>query len=254
MEKESVKKYLNNMNKIIRSDNPKYMSFVSREYMKYAKTSPVIAEAIGNMIFKRVNQNSKSPYSIFLHDNGSVCLDSMSDISKISNVSEFISHVEELSKVGIDFKDISADDLIIEGDEIAEEISKELDKKDLTEEDIENIENKASKSIAKIGILATIGGAIGAKATGIFAKLKDKISGLKNKKVQAQSQEQTEKESTQQTSKKVVNNFDEVCPRVVVNEELAIEKMQAKKLENKDKTKNTDTYGDGDPDGDDLDL
>lgn len=254
MEEESVKKYLNNMNKIIRSDNPKYMSFVSREYMKYAKTSPVIAEAIGNMIFKRVNQNSKSPYSIFLHDNGSVCLDSMSDISKISNVSEFITHVEELSKVGIDFKDISADDLIIEGDEIAEEISKELDKKDLTEEDIENIENKASKSIAKIGILATIGGAIGAKATGIFAKLKDKISGLKNKKVQAQSQEQTEKESTQQTSKKVANNFDEVCPRVVVNEELAIEKMQAKKLENKDKTKNTDTYGDGDPDGDDLDL
>lgn len=254
MEEESVKKYLNNMNKIIRSDNPKYMSFVSREYMKYAKTSPVIAEAIGNMIFKRVNQNSKSPYSIFLHDNGSVCLDSMSDISKISNVSEFITHVEELSKVGIDFKDISADDLIIEGDEIAEEIAKELDKKDLTEEDIENIENKANKSIAKIGILATIGGAIGAKATGIFAKLKDKISGLKNKKVQAQSQEQTEKESTQQTSKKVVNNFDEVCPRVVVNEELAIEKMQAKKLENKDKTKNTDTYGDGDPDGDDLDL
>ena len=252
MEEESVKKYLNNMNKIIRSDNPKYMSFVSREYMKYAKTSPVIAEAIGNMIFKRVNQNSKSPYSIFLHDNGSVCLDSMSDISKISNVAEFITHVEELSKVGIDFKDISADDLIIEGDEIAEEIAKELDKKDLTEEDIENIENKASKSIAKIGILATIGGAIGAKATGIFAKLKDKISGLKNKKIQTQSQEQTEKEPIKQTSKKVENNFDEVCPRVVVNEEMAIEKMQSNKAENK--TKNTDTYGDGDPDGDDLDL
>ena len=252
MEEESVKKYLNNMNKIIRSDNPKYMSFVSREYMKYAKTSPVIAEAIGNMIFKRVNQNSKSPYSIFLHDNGSVCLDSMSDISKISNVAEFITHVEELSKVGIDFKDISADDLIIEGDEIAEEIAKELDKKDLTEEDIENIENKASKSIAKIGILATIGGAIGAKATGIFAKLKDKISGLKNKKNQTQSQEQTEKEPIKQTSKKVENNFDEVCPRVVVNEEMAIEKMQSNKAENK--TKNTDTYGDGDPDGDDLDL
>ncbi len=252
MEEESVKKYLNNMNKIIRSDNPKYMSFVSREYMKYAKTSPVIAEAIGNMIFKRVNQNSKSPYSIFLHDNGSVCLDSMSDISKISNVAEFITHVEELSKVGIDFKDISADDLIIEGDEIAEEIAKELDKKDLTEEDIENIENKASKSIAKIGILATIGGAIGAKATGIFAKLKDKISGLKNKKIQTQSQEQTEKEPIKQTSKKAENNFDEVCPRVVVNEEMAIEKMQSNKAENK--TKNTDTYGDGDPDGDDLDL
>ena len=252
MEEESVKKYLNNMNKIIRSDNPKYMSFVSREYMKYAKTSPVIAEAIGNMIFKRVNQNSKSPYSIFLHDNGSVCLDSMSDISKISNVAEFITHVEELSKVGIDFKDISADDLIIEGDEIAEEIAKELDKKDLTEEDIENIENKASKSIAKIGILATIGGAIGAKATGIFAKLKDKISGLKNKKNQTQSQEQTEKEPIKQTSKKAENNFDEVCPRVVVNEEMAIEKMQSNKLENK--TKNTDTYGAGDPDGDDRDL
>lgn len=252
MEEESVKKYLNNMNKIIRSDNPKYMSFVSREYMKYAKTSPVIAEAIGNMIFKRVNQNSKSPYSIFLHDNGSVCLDSMSDISKISNVAEFITHVEELSKVGIDFKDISADDLIIEGDEIAEEIAKELDKKDLTEEDIENIENKASKSIAKIGILATIGGAIGAKATGIFAELKDKISGLKNKKIKTQSQEQTEKEPIKQTSKKAESNFDEVCPRVVVNEEMAIEKMQSNKVENK--TKNTDTYGDGDPDGDDLDL
>ena len=125
-------------------------------------------------------------------------------------------------------------------------------KKDLTEEDIENIENKASKSIAKIGILATIGGAIGAKATGIFAKLKDKISGLKNKKIKTQSQEQTEKEPIKQTSKKAESNFDEVCPRVVVNEEMAIEKMQSNKVENK--TKNTDTYGDGDPDGDDLDL
>lgn len=252
MEDENVKKYLNNMNKIIRSDNPKYMSFVSREYMKYAKKSPVIAEAIGNMIFKKVNQNSKSPYSIFLHENGSVCLDSMSDISKISNVAEFITHVEELSKVGVDFSELSADDLIIEGDEIAEEIAKELDKKDLTEEDIENIENKANSSIAKIGILATIGGAIGAKATGIFAKLKDKISGLKNKKTE--TKEQTEKANEPQYSKKETTNFDSVCPKVVVNEEQAIEKMQASNLRDKEKTKNTDTYGDGDPDGDDLDL
>ena len=90
------------------------------------------------------------------------------------------------------------------------------------------------------------------KATGIFAKLKDKISGLKNKKIKTQSQEQTEKEPIKQTSKKAESNFDEVCPRVVVNEEMAIEKMQSNKVENK--TKNTDTYGDGDPDGDDLDL
>lgn len=254
MEEESVKRYLNNMNKIIRSDNPKYMSFVSREYMKYTKKSPVIAEAIGDMIFKRVKINYKSPYSIFLHDNGTVCLESMSDISKIMNTTEFIKNVEELSKLGVDFSELTAEDLIIEGDEIAEEIAKELEKEDLSEEEIKNVEEKANTSMAKIGILAAIGGAIGAKATNLFAKLKEKIAGLKNKPAESKPKEKNEPTNVQATAPKTENSFEEVCPRVVINEKAAIEEMQAKKLEQPSKNKNTDTYGDGDPDGDDLDL
>lgn len=252
MEENNIKKYLTDMHKIIKSSNPKYMSFVSKEYIKYSKINPMISDAIGDMIYNEVNRNSKSPYSVFMHDNGKICLDAISDISKITNVAEFIKQVEALSKVGIDFSEITADDLIIEGDQIAEEISKQLEKEDLTETEIEQVQQKANTSLAKIGILATIGGTISGTATAIFTKLKEKIIKIKNKKEKLPEKDEIE-------HKKIIlhkDTFDEVCPRVNIDEEKVIEEMKAKKLEEPEKYKNrnTDTYGDGDPDGDDIDL
>lgn len=263
MEDNKTKKYLYSINKMIKSGNAKYMSYISREYMKYMKTSPVISEAIGDMIFTEVTRNEKSPYAIFLHENGSVCLDAMSDVSKISNVAEFVGQIQELSKYDVDFSEVTPDDLILEGDEMIEELEKELDKKDLTEEDIEQDEEKANTALTKIGILAAIGGAIGAAATGIFSKLKTKLSFLKSQKGNVPKNEkevQEEKEIKESIPKKHTSSrlsFEDVCPRVDVDEEKAISSMQeaaSLKNEEQQKRKKTDTYGDGDPDGDDISL
>ncbi|MBP3503482.1 MAG: hypothetical protein J6K42_08485 [Clostridia bacterium] len=262
MEEDKTKRYLYSINKMIKSGNAKYMSYISREYMKYMKTSPVISEAIGDMIFKEVRKNEKSPYAIFLHDNGTVCLDAISDISKISNVAEFVGTIQELSKYDIDFSEVTPEDLIIEGDEMIEDLEKELDKEDLTEEDIEQNEEKANTALTKIGILATMGGAIGAAATGIFSKLKNKLSFLKSQKGnvpknEAEAQEEKEMEQSIQKSHQLPKtSFEDVCPRVNVDEEKVISSMQeATKLkEEQQNRKKTDTYGDGDPDGDDISL
>ncbi len=262
MEEEKLKKYLNSIHKMIKSGNAKYMSYISREYMTYMKKSPVISEAIGNMIFKEVNKNDKSPYAIFLHDNGSVCLDAMSDVSKITNVADFIGHIQELSKYDVDFSEVTPDDLILEGDHMIEELEKDLEKEDLTEKDIEKSEEKADKALAKVGVLATIGGTIGIAAAGIFAKIKAKLSSLKASKGKVAKDEEEIKE---QEEKKVVSpeqiassrlSFDEICPKVDVDEEKAIGQMKSIQLSKEEsiKKKNSDTYGDGDPDGDDLDL
>ncbi len=244
MEDEKVKKYLNDMKKIIQSGNPKYMTYVSREYMKYKKISPMLAETIGDIIFKDVNKNEKSPYAIFLHDNGSICIDAMSDISKIYNVTEFIKQVEKLSEYEFDFGEITADDLILEGDEIAEEIAKDLEKEDMTETELNNIEEKADKSLKKVGILAVLGGT----ATAVLTKLKEKISGLKIKKKELPKIEMQKKEEKEK------NEFENFCPKVNIDHQKVIQQMQEKSKDNSRKKEDMDTYGDGDPDGDDLEI
>lgn len=258
MEEDKIKIYLNTINKMIRTGNPKYMSYISKQYMTYMKANPVISEAIGDMLFKEVTKNDKSPYAIFLHDNGTVCLDAVSDISKISNIADFVGKIQELSQYNIDFSTVTPDDLIIEGDEMIAELEKELEKEDLTQEDIENVENKAGTSLAKIGILATIGGTIGSAARGIFAKITSKITSLKKQKENTpENQEETKSKMTQEQVAASRLSFDEICPKVDVNEEKVIASMNQKSDNNTqelNKKRNTDTYGDGDPDGDDMSL
>ena len=60
MKEDRLKIYLNSINKMIRTGNPKYMSYISKQYMIYMKTNPVICEAIGDMLFKEVTKNEKS--------------------------------------------------------------------------------------------------------------------------------------------------------------------------------------------------
>lgn len=256
MEEEKLKIYLNSINKMIRTGNPKYMSYISKQYMTHMKTNPVICEAIGDMLFKEVTKNEKSPYAIFLHDNGTICLDAISDVSKISNIADFVGQIQELSKYDIDFSTVTPDDLIMEGDQMLVELEKELQKEDLTKEEIESTEDKVGTALAKVGIIAAIGGAIGAAARGIFAKISSSLSSLKKQKENApENQEEVKKQTTpnQVTSSRL--SFDEVCPRVDINEEEVIASMNAKtNSEELNKKRNTDTYGDGDPDGDDMSL
>lgn len=256
MEEDKLKIYLNSINKMIRTGNPKYMSYISKQYMTYMKTNPVICEAIGDMLFKEVTKNEKSPYAIFLHDNGTVCLDAISDVSKISNISDFVGQIQELSQYDVDFSTVTPDDLIMEGDEMIAELERELQKDDLTKQDIEGAEDKASTALAKVGIIAAIGGTIGAVARGIFAKISASLSSLKKQKEIVPESKEEIKSQTNNASKATSRlSFDEVCPRVDVDEEKVIASMSAKtKDEELNKKRNTDTYGDGDPDGDDMSL
>lgn len=256
MEEDKLKIYLNSINRMIKTGNPKYMSYISKQYMTNMKTNPVICEAIGDMLFKEVTRNERTPYAIFLHDNGTVCLEAVSDVSKISNIADFVSQIQELSKYDVDFSTVTPDDLIMEGDQMIEELEKELQKEDLTKEDIENAESKAGTALAKVGIIAAIGGTIGAAARGIFAKITSSLSSLKKQKENVpENQEEAKKQTTPNQVASSRLSFDEVCPRVDVNEEEVIASMNSKtNSEELNKKRNTDTYGDGDPDGDDMSL
>lgn len=240
MEDKKIKNYLASINKLINNSNPKYMTYISKEYMTYRKINPIISGAIESMISKAVSRNNASPYAIFLDQDGTISLESISNISKINNLSEFINKVQELSKVNIDFRDMSSEDLIIEGSEIAEELSKELENQEMTKEEIEKKEKTA---IAKISILVAIGGTIGKVAQSLITKIKQIVS----------KKETKEKETIKSDISKSRLSFDEVCPRVEINERKVIEKMNTADLDKNIKTM-SDTYGDGDPDGDDLDL
>ena len=85
MAEENINNYLSYIQKIINSGNPKYMSYISKEYMKYVSSSPIIAETIESMIHKNVNINPQSPYAVFLDKDGSMSLESIDYISKISS-------------------------------------------------------------------------------------------------------------------------------------------------------------------------
>ena len=246
MEEQSLKKYLYEMNRVIRSGNPRFMSYVSREYMKYQITCPAISEAIRDMIVKEKNRNTKSPYAVFLDSDGSVSLESMSSISKISNVAQFISQVQELSKYNVNFENMTADDLIIESDRIAEELEKEAESNLEENDDVSKGIDKAEDSLAKLSIFAAVGGVIGSRFRNAISRIKEKISGAKKKK------DLEPKEKKRESNQIKRNSFEDVCPKVNIDEIDVINNM--KKVQQKEITKNADTYGDGDPDGDDISL
>lgn len=263
MAEENVNVYLNSIQKMIRSGNPKYMSYISKQYVTYKKASPVIAETIESMIIKNVNINPSSPYAVFLDKDGTISLDSIDNISKITNLPEFISQVQELSKYGIDFKDVTSEDLIIEGDEMAEELAKELeDAENMTEAEQKDAESKAQSTVAKLTGLALIGGTIGNAARGLLSRIRESLARLSGKKPKQidDKKEMSEEERIRleriEIGRKNMakeKSFKDVCPIQDVDEEKALNAKAKKEAEMKEKQK-SDTYGDGDPDGDDLDI
>lgn len=263
MAEENINNYLNCIQKMIRSGNPKYMSYISKEYMKYKDNSPVISETIESMIRKSVNINPQSPYAVFLDKDGTISLESIDNISKISNLPEFVSQVQELSKYGIDFSSVTSEDLIIEGDEMAEELARELeDAENMTEEQQKDLAGNAGKTVAQLTGLALIGGTIGSKAKGILDRIKQSLAKLMTRKPKQESKESEETEAEKsrlekiETAKRVMaseKSFEDVCPRHDVDEEKALNPDKEKGSDGQ-KIQNNDTYGDGDPDGDDLNI
>ena len=249
MEKDT-QKYLNTITKIIRTDNPKFISYISREYMSHRNTSPIISDYIHDTILAQTRKNAKSPYSIFIKKNGTIDIENISDISKITNLPEFISQVERLSGLNIDFSQMTADDLIIEGNKIAEEIEqelqKELEKEDASDSDYSDAESKSDNALKKVGILAIMGGVFASAIN----RIKNIIGKIKSKKNEVNKEGGDEEKKREIKIKKTIYSS---VPKVEIDEQQVIKNMNHSKNDNA-KNKNTDTYGDGDPDGDDIGL
>ena len=189
----------------------------------------------------------------------------MSDISKISNLSEFINQVQKLCEFNINFEDMTADDLIIESDRIAEELEKEtesdLDKSDMTENDIQNAEKNAGNALAKLSLLAAIGGAVGGAFRSAISRIRGKMSGLGKKKQEIVKEETEKREDEMNIGEKGIgvkgtakDESENIFYKVVIDENKVIADMKKAQKNDNEKSKNSDTYGDGDPDGDDMSL
>ena len=283
MTEDKEKIYLSSLNKLIKSGSPKYLSYVSKEYMRNKDINPQIALAISCMIQKEANDEG-SVYGIFLDSNGTINLDSMSDISRISNLSEFIGTVEDLAEFNIDFSDLTADELIIEGEQIAENLAREAE---MLEQEILNIvvdettdlsstetdlSSKSSEIIAK----ATVFAGISAAVAGIVQRIKSTISRiglvLSGKKVESDTKKTEKKEKEEQVKKDEKNEIDNrglgnnrqirrekevddsFCPKVKINVGKVVADTERKNEELEKNALTTDSNVDDNPADDYLDF
>ena len=281
MTEDKEKIYLSSLNKLIKSGSPKYLSYVSKEYMRNKDINPQIALAISCMIQKEANDEG-SVYGIFLDSNGTINLDSMSDISRISNLSEFIGTVEDLAEFNIDFSDLTADELIIEGEQIAENLAREAE---MLEQDILNIvvdettdlsstetdlSSKSSEIIAK----ATAFAGISAAVAGIVQRIKSTISRiglvLSGKKVESDTkktekkEEQVKKDEKNEIDNRGLGNNrqirrekevdDSFCPKVKINVGKVVADTERKNEELEKNALTTDSNVDDNPADDYLDF
>lgn len=256
IEDEEMKKYISNINKIIRNGNPKYLSFVSKEYMKYKKNNPVVAMVIEDMIRKEAAEQG-SIYAIFINNNNEIDLDAMSDISMISNIPDFIKNVEALAGQNVDFGDLTSEELIIEGMDIAEEIAREIENleneidysdemadvklEEQGEQKTSDTFNKLSKTgIATVSLLS------------IINKIKEKIS-LTITKVKTNIMQKREIQEVEEKKeyKEVKKDEIDFIPKFDIDEEAAINKMKENKKSVK-KTRNIENF-DSSPNDDDFD-
>ncbi len=231
-EDEEIKKYISNINKIISSGDPKYISYISKEYMNYKKNNPILASVMENMIRSEASEKG-SVYAIFVDNDNSMNLDAMSDISKITNVADFIKNVDALSEQDVDFGDLTSDELIIEGMQIAEDLAREIEELESTrdyEEPLEEtnidsqVESKASIALAKVSAFTAVSAGIKTAIDFIKNRIesaKNRVKeNLKNKKIQ---KEQEKKHGNNEEVSSKNNHF---IPKAIVSEAIAISNMK----------------------------
>ena len=284
MTEKEEKYYLSCLNKIIKCGNPKYLSYISKEYMKVRDTNPQIALAITCMIQKEATED-KSVYAIFLDNDGSININAMSDISKITEIGQFVSTVQDLSQYDVDFSDMSADELIIEGEAIAEQLAAEAESLENqinnisvdettnieeTESDITNKLNEIMNKAIGFAAVSAAAAAIVTRIKSVISRIASSLTGKKqeqaNVKMEKNEQEKSDKDknnllnnATKKLKDKVLD--DSFCPRVKIDVEKAVEDTERenmlreqKKEEAKRKGLTTDDSVDDNPADDFLDF
>ena len=284
MTEEEEKYYLSCLNKIIKCGNPKYLSYISKEYMKVKDANPQIALAITCMIQKEATED-KSVYAIFLDNDGSININAMSDISKITEIDQFVSTVQDLSQFDVDFSDMSADELIIEGEAIAEQLAAEAESLEneinnisvdettnieATESDITNKSNEIMSKAVGFAAVSAAAAAIVARIKGVLARISSSLTGKKQEQENVKA-EKTEQEKEDEDKNNILNSAakkvkekvldDSFCPKVKIYVEKAVEDTERenmlreqKREEAKQKGLTTDDSVDDNPADDFLDF
>ena len=281
MTEEEEKYYLSCLNKIIKCGNPKYLSYISKEYMKVKDANPQIALAITCMIQKEATED-KSVYAIFLDNDGSININAMSDISKITEIDQFVNTVQDLSQFDVDFSDMSADELIIEGEAIAEQLAAEAESLEneinnisvdettnieATESDLSNKSNEIMSKAVGFAAVSAVAAAIVARIKGVFARISSSLTGKKqeqdNVKAEQEKEDEDKKNILNSAAKKVKEKVldDSFCPKVKIDVEKAVEDTERenmlreqKREEAKQKGLTTDDSVDDNPADDFLDF
>lgn len=281
MTEEEEKYYLSCLNKIIKCGNPKYLSYISKEYMKVKDANPQIALAITCMIQKEATED-KSVYAIFLDNDGSININAMSDISKITEIDQFVNTVQDLSQFDVDFSDMSADELIIEGEAIAEQLAMEAESLEneinnisvdettnieATESDLSNKSNEIMSKAVGFAAVSAVAAAIVARIKGVFARISSSLTGKKqeqdNVKAEQEKEDEDKKNILNSAAKKVKEKVldDSFCPKVKIDVEKAVEDTERenmlreqKREEAKQKGLTTDDSVDDNPADDFLDF
>ncbi len=253
MEDENVKRYIASMNKIIASGNPKYLSYVCKEYMTYKKNNPVLAMIIENMIRKEA-RDAGSVYAVLIDNDNGINLEAASDISKITNVADFIKNVDALSEQDVDFGDLTSDELIIEGMEIAEELAREIeemenniDSENITESETmeSKIDSKTENALGKVTLFGAMAVSLKAIIESIRQRLnltKNRLKGrIKSKANQNKERKEAEKEEANRKKENKVeeNKVEEkskvkfpnndFIPKVTIDEGKIIKQMNENK-------------------------
>lgn len=284
MTEEEEKYYLSCLNKIIKCGNPKYLSYVSKEYMKVKDANPQIALAITCMIQKEATED-KSVYAIFLDNDGSINIDAMSDISRITEIDQFVSTVQNLSQFDIDFSDMSVDELIIEGEAMAEQLAAEAESLENqinnisvdettnieeTESDITNKSNEIMSKAVGFAAVSAVAATIVARIKSVLTRISSSLTGKKQEQDSVKA-EKAEQEKDEENKNNLLNNVvkkvkdkeldDSFCPRVKIDVEKALEDTERenmlreqKREEAKQKGLTTDDSVDDNPADDFLDF
>ena len=276
VEQDNMKAYIANMNKIINAGNPKYLAYVCKEFASAKKNNPVLANILENIILKE-SHDKDSCYRILIDTDNKINLDALYDISKIQNVPDFIKKVDALSSQDIDFKDLTGDELIIEGMDIAEELANEvdsidsnLDSEEAYEAKVEEVESKVEdktgsllgKAAVGVGIFAILKNVISKMKVNIkssILRVKDKAKfkkeqkdDIKNDLENKASVDQNKGTSKKETSTKSLNNS--FIQKVDVDEEKAIANMKSKDNSQKAKIRQNSMPDDGFNDTSDDDF
>lgn len=260
-EDENIKKYIASINKLIKSGNPKYLAYISKEYMKLRTNNKMVSLLVEDMIKKEATLPG-SVYAVFIDNDNSINLDVMNDISKITNLADFIKNINALSEQNVDFGELTSDELIIEGMEIAEKLAKEVDKieENINYDDYESLENieenvtseiqaktdGALKKVTAIGVIT-----LGVKA--IIENIKGRIGSIISKVNKKKQLKNIEKKNEQKEETVKLDNTDFI-QKVNIDEKSVINQMKESKNIINDKRLEfdnmTDDSSDDDPNDD----